>query len=300
MNQKVYPREIRARWYIQVESHGKSVSEVCRIFGISRKTYYKWYAVDRKWKYKKRIPRPQPGLKLTAEIVRSVVEQKQRTNYGPLKMKLFVQRQWKVNLSTTIIYRLYKRLGLVRRPQKRLPWYTPLKDPVIPQAPGELVEMDTKYVWVSGQRKYQRTCVDVYTGYQFAVVLDTLEAQDTIRAFTQAQHYFPFPILAIQTDNGSEYRGVFHQYLGQHGFIHYFIPKSSPQWNGAVERAHGVIDQELYLNPRRQHRTLEGYLQWYNHERIHVGKYLNGLTPHEKYQHYLSYHPDTVLPQGVN
>lgn len=300
MNPKLYPREIRARWYIQVDAHSQSVSEVCRVFGISRKTYYKWYALDRTNAYKKHVSRPQPALKLTPEVVSSVVETKQRTNYGPLKMKLFLKRAWSVKVSTTVIYRLYKRRGLIRRPQKKLPWYTPLKKPVIPQTPGELVEMDTKYIWVNGQRRYQRTCVDVYTGYQFAVVLDTLEAKDTIQAFEQAQAYFPFPILAIQTDNGSEYRGVFHQYLGQQGFVHYFIPKSSPQWNGAVERAHGVIDQEFYLNPRRQHETLEEYLHWYNHERIHLGKYLNGRTPHEKYQEYLAYHPGKVSPLGVN
>ena len=51
------------------------------------------------------------------------------------------------------------------------------------------------------------------------------------------------------TDNGGENRGEFYQYIGKCGIAHYFIPKSSPQWDGAVERAHGVIDQEYYLNP---------------------------------------------------
>jgi len=43
-------------------------------------------------------------------------------------------------------------------------------------------------------------------------------------------------------------------------------------------------------------KTLAEYLQFYHHERIHLGKYLNGLTPHEKWQEWLS----TVLPLKVN
>jgi transposase InsO family protein len=126
--------------------------------------------------------------------------------------------------------------------------------------------------------------VDVFTGFQHAVVVDSLEAEATIYAFKEAERMFPFKILGVQTDNGSENRGVFHQYLGQQGIAHYFIPKSSPNWDGAVERAHGVIDQEFYLNPSRPWKTLNEYLYWYNHERIHLGRYLNGLTPTEKLQ----------------
>ena len=115
-------------------------------------------------------------------------------------------------------------------------------------------------------------------------------------AFEEAEKVFPFKILGVQNDNGSENRGVFHQYLGKRGIAHYFIPKSSPNWDGAVERAHGVIDQEYYLNPTRPWKTLEEYLHWYNYERIHLGKYLNGMIPIEKVEQYLS----TVSPLEVN
>lgn len=173
---------------------------------------------------------------------------------------------------------------MIRRPQKKLPWYEPLKKKVVPTQAGEVVQIDAKYVWEDGRRRYQRTFVDVFTGFQHAVVVDSLEAEATIHAFKEAEWMFPFKILGVQTDNGSENRGVFHQYLGQQGIAHYFIPKSSPNWDGAVERAHGVIDQEFYLNPSRPWKTLNEYLYWYNHERIHLGRYLNGLTPMEKFQ----------------
>ena len=156
--------------------------------------------------------------------------------------------------------------------------------------------MDAKYVWEDSMRKYQRTFIDIFTGRQHAVVVSTMTAEDTINAFEEAEKFFPFPILGVQSDNGSENRGDFHQYLGRKGIAHYFIPKSSPTWDGAVERAHGVIDQEYYLNPTRPWKTLPEYLQFYNYERIHLGKYLNGMTPQEKWEQWLS----TVSPLKVN
>lgn len=295
-NQKAsYDIKIRQKWYFLVDKAGKTVDEVCDLYFISRKTYYKWKKKDQR----SRVHTPKkehPDTKIKGEIKVFIVEQKRRLNYGPKKMSLLVERKFKVSISTTSIYYFYKKKGLIRRPQKKLPWYKPIKEAVIPKQPGDVVQMDAKYIWEDGIRKYQRTFVDIYTGMHFAVTRNTMEAQDTISAFIEIEKLFPFPIYGIQNDNGSENRGVFHQYLGERGIAQYFIPKSSPTWDGAVERVHGVIDQEFYLNPTRPWKTLSEYLHWYNYERIHLGKYLNGMIPIEKYQYYLS----TVSPLKVN
>jgi len=290
-----YPSKVRQKWYFLVEKAGKNVNEVCDLYCISRKTYYKWRRKD--FGSRIYIPRKEhPQTKIKGGIKIFICEEKLRINYGPRKMKLLVKRRFDINISTTAIYKLYKKKELIRRPQKKLPWYKPLKEPVIPKSPGDVVQMDAKYVWQDNIRKYQRTLVDIYTGMQYATVTSTMTAEDTINAFLEAENYFPFKILGIQTDNGSENRGEFHQYIGQKGIAHYFIPKSSPNWDGAVERAHGVIDQEYYLNLTRSWKTLTEYLHWYNYERIHLGKYLNGMIPVEKFNFYLS----TVSPLKVN
>ena len=290
-----YSPKIRSKWYFLVEKAGKTVAEVCGMYAISKKTYYKWRNIDRG--PRKYIPKKEhPQTKLKGEIKTFVCEEKLRINYGPKKMKLLVKRRFNLTVSTTAIYNLYLKKKLIRRPQKKLPWYTPLREHKIPKKPGDVVQVDTKYVWIENQRKYQRTFVDIYTGFHHAVIVESLEAQNTVIAFLDAEKIFPFKILGVQSDNGSENRGVFHQYLGQRGIAHYFIPKSSPNWDGAVERAHGVIDQEYYLNPTRPWKTLKEYLLWYNHERIHLGKYLNGLTPIEKFLQY----KQKVSPLKVN
>jgi transposase InsO family protein len=296
MNPRIYPKELRGRWYLAADKSKRPVTEVCQLFGISRKTYYKWYRHDHGHiSPRHHSQRNQPNTKLTPEVCRLIDQEKRLTNYGPLKMKLLLKRRLGLDVSTTIIYRYYLRKKLIRRPQKRLPWYRPLKVPVIPKKAGDVVQADAKYVWIGGRRQYQRTFIDIFTGFQHAAITASLDAADTISAFLAAETKFPFPILGIQTDNGSENRGDFHQYLGQRGIAHYFVPKNSPNWQGAVERAHGVIDQEFYLNPHRPWTSLDDYLQWYNYERIHLGKYLHGLIPIEKFQAH-----QQVLPLTVN
>lgn len=290
-----YPSKIRQKWYFLVDKAGKTVDEVCDLYVISRKTYYKWKAIDHT--DRKYIPRKEhPETKIKNEVRICIAEEKLRINYGPQKMKLLVKRKFGIDISTTSIYRFYKKKGLIRRPQKKLPWYKPLQEAVIPKAPGDVVQADAKYIWVNNERKYQRTFVDIYTGFQHAVVTDRLDSISMIHAFEETEKVFKFKINGIQSDNGSENRGEFHQYLGKRGIAHYFIPKSSPNWDGAVERAHGVIDQEYYLNPTHTWKTLEEYLHFYNYERIHLGKYLNGMIPVEKLNYYLS----TVSPLKGN
>jgi len=256
-----YPVKIRQKWYFLVEKANKTVDEVCDLYAISRKTYYKWREKDL-GSHKYFPKKEHPETKIKGEIKIFICNEKARINYGPLKMKLLIKRRFNINISTTAIYKFYKKKGLIFRPQKKLVWYAPIKEAVIPQAPGEAVQLDAKYVWEDNMRKFQRTFIDIYTGLQFATITLGMTSEETINSFLEAEKYFPFKILGIQSDNGSENRGDFHKYLVEKGIAHYFIPKSSPTWDGAVERAHGVIDQEYYLNPRKTWKTLQEYLQF--------------------------------------
>lgn len=281
MNPVTYPREQRFRWYLQVSKYDKSVKEVCQIFGISRKTYYKWRRLDygltsNSYLVKQR----QPKTKLTEEVRTFIEKQKLKTNYGPLKMKMLVKRKLGLDLSTTIIYRYFKKRRLIRKPQRRLPWYQPMKKALIIEKPGQGVQMDVKYVYEEGARKYQFSAFDPYTKKYYFMIFDTRESKNAILIFQKAQQYFGFKILSIQTDNGSEFRGCFHNWLTKHCLPHYFIPKSSPYWNANVERVHRTIDDEYYHNPERSWKTAYEWLHFYNFERIHLS--LNGLTPQEK------------------
>ena len=279
------PPEIRARWYLQVNKYGKTVKEICNVFGVSRKTYYKWYNLDHhlvRRNSKRREMHPQ--TKLTPRFKVIVYETKINYNYGPKKMKIFLEKNYGLKVTANVIYRYYKKKHLIRKPVKKQPWYTPLKEPYHAQVPGENVQLDVKYVPAPNLSwSYQFRFVDTVTNLQFAVEAKSKDAWSTIWAFGQAKRYFPFTVLGIQTDNGSEFRGVFHKYLINKNIIHRYIPKRSAPWNGKVERANRSIDDEYYLNPGRPWNKLSAYTNWYNRERPHEGKNMNGLTPYEKY-----------------
>ena len=57
-----YEPKVRAKWYFLVEKAGKTVDEVCGLYFISRKTYYKWRSNDlgsKKYEPKKEHPATQ-------------------------------------------------------------------------------------------------------------------------------------------------------------------------------------------------------------------------------------------------
>lgn len=270
----------RKRWYYQVNRCGEPIKEVCQIFGISRKCFYYWRGKDfgSRAYHSKKI---QPNLKLTWQVKKFIIEEKLKTNYGPLKMKWRVKQKLGVDLSTGLIYRFYKKKMLIRKPQRRQPWYQPLKSPLIIRKPGEGVQMDVKYVYPEGRRKFQFSALDPYTEKYFFLVFDTKHSSNAIATFRAAEAYFGFKILSVQNDNGSEFRGDFHGWLAKQNIPHYFIPKKSPYWNGKVERVHRTIDDEYYQNPYRVWKTAYEWLEFYNFERIHLS--LDGLTPHQFY-----------------
>jgi len=279
------PPEMRARWFLQVDKYGKSVKDICKIFGVSRKTYYKWYALDHHLAVRDSKRREMhPQTKLTPKIRTIVYEQKILYNYGPKKMKKYLETNHGIKITANAIYKYYKKRKLIRKPQKKQPWYTPLKKPYKAIVPGENVQLDVKYVpgedlsW-----HYQYRFIDTVTNLQYAIEAKSKDAYATIWAYRLAKTYFPFTMVGIQTDNGSEFRGVFHRYLINHNITHRYIPKRSAPWNGKVERANRSIDDEFYLNPYRPWKTISQYTRWYNRERPHLGKGMDGMTPYKKY-----------------
>lgn len=282
MDKKEY-RKLRFQWYRQVDIFKRSVKETCEIFVISRKTYYKWRKRDYGFlsnTYLSPVKR-QPNLKLTEEACRIITNCKLKTNYGPLKMKLYLEKYHNINVSTTIIYRFYLRRRLIRRPQRKLPWYMPMKRALIITKAGEGVQLDTKHIWEDGIIKYLFSVLDPYTSKYFAKVFLTKESKNAIILHKEAENYFGFKILSTQTDNGSEFRGTYHRWLEGNSIPHHFIPKNSPLWNSKIERIHKTIDDEYFLNSDSPFQTIQEWLHFYNFERIHLS--LNGLTPHEKY-----------------
>lgn len=294
-------RPMRFRWYLQVEKYGKKVDDVCDIFGISKKTYYKWYKRDHGLGTNEYKPRDRhPATKLTGLPEKVLREAKERYNFGPEKMRVYLKRECGLTVSSVAIYKYFKRHRLIRRPQRRQAWYAPLTRRYRAKRPGQNVQLDVKYVpGVDVRWEYQYRFIDTKTNMQAMVQTLDRSAATTIFAFREAIKRFPFPVTGIQTDNGGEFRGDFHDFLVERGIAHRYIPKRSAPWNGKVERANRSVDDEYYLNATRPWKTLDEYTTWYNKKRPHLGRGMHGMTPQERYVQYLR-HAGKTSPLKVN
>jgi len=165
--------------------------------------------------------------------------------------------------------------------------------------PGYLGAQDTYYVGnIKGVgRIYQQTFIDTYTRVAFAKVYDRKNAiaaadllNDLVLPFFEQQS---IPLLRILTDRGTEYKGKrehheYELYLDIEDIEHSKIQVRSPQSNGICERLHRTIQEEFYAVAFRKklyesldqlQSDLDEWMEYYNNERPHSGRYCFGKTP---------------------
>jgi len=101
------------------------------------------------------------------------------------------------------------------------------------------------------------------------------------------------PLLRVLTDRGTEYKGrpEYHEYelyLGLEGIEHSKTQVRHPQSNGICERLHRTMQEEFYAVAFRRklydgldalQQDLDQWMEYYNTERIHSGRYCFGKTP---------------------
>ena len=92
--------ENRYRMIIEPERSGKSISDVCIAFGISRETWYKWkrrydaYGVDG-LKNQSRKPHNIKNVKVTEELEKLVLELRLNNRFGPMRIRFRLKRKYR-------------------------------------------------------------------------------------------------------------------------------------------------------------------------------------------------------------
>lgn len=95
--------------------------------------------------------------------------------------------------------------------------------------------------------------------------------------------FFPFKLLSIQVDGGSEFMAEFEKACKKHDIKLFVLPPRSPKLNGCIERSNGTFHYEFYvLYPRFNNihdlnEKLAKFSRFYNEKRPH--QRLNYLTP---------------------
>jgi hypothetical protein len=76
---------------------------------------------------------------------------------------------------------------------------------------GSLVQVDTKYLSVLGNTYYIFSAIDCKSRFAFIYAYRSISSASGRDFIRRVKEYFPFPIQAINTDNGSEYLLNFHK-----------------------------------------------------------------------------------------
>lgn len=186
--------------------------------------------------------------------------------------------------------------------------------------PGYLGSQDTYYVGtIKGVgRIYQQTFIDTYTRVAFAKLYDSKHAitsadllNDRVLPFFEDQQ---IPLLRVLTDRGTEYKGKpenheYEMYLQIEGIEHSKTQVRHPQSNGICERLHRTMQDEfyavalrkrLYQNLEQLQLDLDEWMDFYNNQRPHSGKYCYGKTPMQTFTESITLAKQKMLDFATN
>jgi putative transposase len=291
----------RMRFVMAVEQRDETFALVCRQFGVSRKTGYKWLARYREGgveglRERSRAPlhRPQAMGQATAERCLSV--RREHPTWGPAKVRGMLERRFPRTPwpAASTIGALFDREGLTvkRRLRRRSP---PSSAPFAHcGAANDVWCIDFKGWFVTGDggRCEPLTLCDAHSRYllrcQALARLDTAHVWPVLDA---AFREFGLP-LRLRSDNGAPFasRGAgglsrLSVKVIKAGVVPERIAPGKPAQNGRLERLHLTLLQDTASPPARSLREqlarLRGFQRLYNEERPHQA--LGNDTPAAHY-----------------
>ena len=272
---------------------GAPVTGVCGHYGISRKTFYKWYGryrdSDRDFhalKDRSRRPHSHPRS-VPKLVVQRILALRRKTRYGPRRLAYYLAQEG-IQISVYGVYRVLQREGIVKKRRSR-----PRKKPqsYAMALPGQRVQVDVKYLPAlclkdrpEPLKQYLYNAIDDCTRLQVAWVSSEITPAASVQFLLRLLRRLPFPIQEVQTDHGSEFTYVFlphvqkphpfEEALKANRIRHKLIPVAKPQQNGKVERSHRTFDEEClnsraFRKPQPREHAINRYLRFYNHHRPH-------------------------------
>ena len=295
-----------------------NVRAACRTMGVHHSTYYRWRRQLERWGLEALRPRERRRPRMPNQTPPHVEHRVLAfclayPGHGPRRVaaELGRERWGGIRISPSGVYKVLARHGLSTRRDRLglVAGYAAPPEPERPEEPerhidapepGSVVGMDCFYVGrLSGTKGtvWQYTAIDVHSGYCWAELHTSdrnpreVHASRLARTVAAELASFGWDFMAITTDNGSEFRnGSFTQAVTSSGAAHRLIRAGRPTSNGSVERVQRTILEECWrpsfarsLVPKLTalRRDLEDYLDYYNYDRAHTGRYTRGRTPAE-------------------
>lgn len=294
------PMDERMNFIAEIERGVRSVSEICRLFGVSRKTGYKWIARFEQdgaegLKSHSRAALVHPNAVDTQLVAMLLATRRRHDDWGPQKLLAYLgtrhpQRHWPA-IST--VAQLLNRHGLVkaRKPRSRsAPYSAPF---VRANAPNALWSADFKGQFRTGDGHYcyPLTISDGFSRYLISCrgLLHPSQAL-TQPWFERAFRDFGLPAV-IRTDNGAPFASTGVGGLSKLsiwwlklGIVPERIRLGHPEQNGRHERMHRTLKRRCAVKThlQAQQRAFNRFRVEYNQERPH--RALADRTPAMLYQ----------------
>ena len=293
--------EERMRFVLAVEAGEDTISALCRGFGVSRRTGYKWLERYREFgveglKDRSRAPLNRPHALSPAIAERCLAVRRAHPTWGPVKVLAWLWRQepavdWP---SASTVGALFDREGLTvrRRVRRRTP------PSIAPFAACEeanavwTIDFKGWFLTGDGRRCEPLTLSDAYSRYLLRC--QALERNDGERVWAILdaafrEHGLP---LALRSDNGPPFasRGAgglsrLAVRVIKAGVAPERIAPGKPQQNGRHERLHLTLKQDTASPPapslRQQLERFQAFQRLYNEERPHEA--LDNSPPAEHY-----------------
>jgi putative transposase len=282
---------------------GARVSDLCREYGVSRETGYKWLNRFKREGYdgleeRSRAPRSSPLMK-AEELVQAVLAAREaHPRWGPKKLQVVVRRRFgEETPSESTIARILRRFGQVKARRSRRPLSVVERAPqMTAEAPNDVWTVDFKGWWRSldGYRCEPLTVRDAFSRYLLSVIVLASTAEAGVReVFEQLFRKYGLP-KAIQSDNGTPFiavrgRGGLTRLSAWWVSLGIKIVRSRPacpQDNGGHERMHADMSAEVQAFPAStredQQRALSKWRKEFNDVRPHEA--LGGKVPAEVYK----------------
>lgn len=194
----------REQMFVLKETQGYSVVQICRLFNISRTTYYRWQKrrhLPGGLKNCSSRPKTSPR-RFTQDIEKKVLSLRRKTGFCPLKLAILLQREG-VKISSSGVYSVLKRYSLNRRRDKKAPPRRYEKREAF-----DLVHVDVKYLGrltSSKNRPYQFSAVDDATRLAFAKIYHSKSSRHAAQFLAEVPRFFGARMRAVMTDNGFEF-----------------------------------------------------------------------------------------------
>jgi transposase InsO family protein len=273
-----------------IDNEEGTFADLCRTFGVSRKTGYKWVARYEELGGKgleelPRTARTHP-LRTTAEVIDAIVAaRKEHPFWGPRKLVAWLEeRDPSLRLpSHSTISSLLKSRGLIRPRRRRLRvprhGFSGLETATQPNVTW-CADFKGHFALGDRSRCYPLTITDAFS--RFLIKCEALHEpreEQVRRHFELAFREFGLP-LRIRTDNGPPFASLavgglsrLSMWWIKLGITPERIDPGKPQQNGRHERMHGTLKKEATIPPGatlvEQQRTFDRFRREYNDERPH-------------------------------